>query len=97
MTDYYCYYFGCRKSNKIVFPPTVLNEVKDDVTALRCKIVCLIHNGGFKEALNVINTHTKSLPRYVPPGKGTAINVVLFLSSDSSGDVTHFVFSVVMQ
>ncbi|XP_065130731.1 signal recognition particle subunit SRP72 [Paramisgurnus dabryanus] len=39
----------------------ILHENKDDVTALRCKIVCLIQNGGFKEALNVINTHTKSL------------------------------------
>uniref|UniRef100_A0A4W4E5Y5 Signal recognition particle subunit SRP72 n=1 Tax=Electrophorus electricus TaxID=8005 RepID=A0A4W4E5Y5_ELEEL len=39
----------------------ILHENKDDVTALRCKIVCLIQNGGFKEALNVINTHTRSL------------------------------------
>uniref|UniRef100_A0A673NAW1 Signal recognition particle subunit SRP72 n=1 Tax=Sinocyclocheilus rhinocerous TaxID=307959 RepID=A0A673NAW1_9TELE len=39
----------------------ILYENKDDVTALCCKIVCLIQNGGFKEALNVINTHTKSL------------------------------------
>ncbi|RXN28369.1 signal recognition particle subunit SRP72-like protein [Labeo rohita] len=39
----------------------ILHENRDDVTALRCKIVCLIQNGGFKEALNVINTHTKSL------------------------------------
>ncbi|GAA6092867.1 signal recognition particle subunit SRP72 [Tachysurus ichikawai] len=39
----------------------ILHENKDDVTALRCKIVCLIQTGGFKEALNVINTHTKSL------------------------------------
>ncbi|KAA0709764.1 Signal recognition particle subunit SRP72 [Triplophysa tibetana] len=39
----------------------ILQENKDDVTALLCKIVCLIQNGGFKEALNVINTHTKSL------------------------------------
>uniref|UniRef100_A0A9J7YXF1 Signal recognition particle subunit SRP72 n=1 Tax=Cyprinus carpio carpio TaxID=630221 RepID=A0A9J7YXF1_CYPCA len=30
----------------------ILHENKDDVTALRCKIVCLIQNGGFKEALN---------------------------------------------
>lgn len=42
----------------------VLHENKDDVTALRCKIVCLIQNGGFKEALGVINTHTKSLSRW---------------------------------
>uniref|UniRef100_A0A5F5Q3H3 Signal recognition particle subunit SRP72 n=1 Tax=Equus caballus TaxID=9796 RepID=A0A5F5Q3H3_HORSE len=34
---------------------------KDDVTALHCKVVCLIQNGSFKEALNVINTHTKVL------------------------------------
>ncbi|ROL41099.1 Signal recognition particle subunit SRP72 [Anabarilius grahami] len=39
----------------------ILHEIKDDVTALRCKIVCLIQNGGFKEALGVINSHTKSL------------------------------------
>ncbi|XP_076844749.1 signal recognition particle subunit SRP72 [Brachyhypopomus gauderio] len=39
----------------------ILHENKDDVTALRCKIVCLIQNGGFKEALNVMNTHTRSL------------------------------------
>uniref|UniRef100_A0A671RR48 Signal recognition particle subunit SRP72 n=1 Tax=Sinocyclocheilus anshuiensis TaxID=1608454 RepID=A0A671RR48_9TELE len=39
----------------------ILHENKDDVTALHCKIVCLIQNGGFKEALNVMNTHTKSL------------------------------------
>ncbi|XP_062841181.1 signal recognition particle subunit SRP72 isoform X2 [Trichomycterus rosablanca] len=39
----------------------ILHENKDDVTALRCKIVCLIQISGFKEALNVINTHTKSL------------------------------------
>ncbi|XDV37751.1 hypothetical protein PO909_007307 [Leuciscus waleckii] len=40
----------------------ILHENKDDVTALHCKIVCLIQNGGFKEALNVMNTHTRSLP-----------------------------------
>ncbi|XP_009875511.1 PREDICTED: signal recognition particle subunit SRP72, partial [Apaloderma vittatum] len=34
---------------------------KDDVTALQCKVVCLIQNGNFKEALAVINTHTKVL------------------------------------
>ncbi|XP_030621752.1 signal recognition particle subunit SRP72 isoform X1 [Chanos chanos] len=39
----------------------ILHENKDDVTALHCKVICLIQNGGFKEALNVINTHTKSL------------------------------------
>ncbi|KAM7332756.1 hypothetical protein ACRRTK_009464 [Alexandromys fortis] len=37
----------------------VLQINKDDVTALHCKVVCLIQNGSFKEALNVINTHTK--------------------------------------
>ncbi|TSK87423.1 Signal recognition particle subunit SRP72 [Bagarius yarrelli] len=44
----------------------ILHENKDDVTALRCKIACLIQTGGFKEALNVINTHTKSLTSFVP-------------------------------
>ncbi|ELV11089.1 Signal recognition particle 72 kDa protein, partial [Tupaia chinensis] len=39
----------------------VLQINKDDVTALHCKVVCLIQNGSFKEALNVINTHTKVL------------------------------------
>ncbi|KFQ19790.1 Signal recognition particle subunit SRP72, partial [Merops nubicus] len=39
----------------------VLQVNKDDVTALQCKIVCLIHIGNFKEALGVINTHTKVL------------------------------------
>ncbi|XP_030398661.1 LOW QUALITY PROTEIN: signal recognition particle subunit SRP72-like [Gopherus evgoodei] len=34
---------------------------KDDVTALHCKVVCLIQNGSFKEALSVIHTHTKVL------------------------------------
>ncbi|NXL01650.1 SRP72 protein, partial [Mesembrinibis cayennensis] len=34
---------------------------KDDVTALQCKVVCLIQNGNFREALSVINTHTKVL------------------------------------
>uniref|UniRef100_A0A8C4Y6S1 Signal recognition particle subunit SRP72 n=1 Tax=Gopherus evgoodei TaxID=1825980 RepID=A0A8C4Y6S1_9SAUR len=33
----------------------------DDVTALHCKVVCLIQNGSFKEALSVIHTHTKVL------------------------------------
>lgn len=40
---------------------TVLHENRDDVTALHCKIVCLIQNGSFKEALNVMNTHSKVL------------------------------------
>ncbi|NXJ77336.1 SRP72 protein, partial [Trogon melanurus] len=39
----------------------VLQISKDDVTALQCKVVCLIQNGNFKEALTVINTHTKVL------------------------------------
>uniref|UniRef100_G1N8W6 Signal recognition particle subunit SRP72 n=1 Tax=Meleagris gallopavo TaxID=9103 RepID=G1N8W6_MELGA len=39
----------------------VLQISKDDVTALQCKVVCLIQNGSFKEALSVINTHTKVL------------------------------------
>uniref|UniRef100_A0A663LJA9 Signal recognition particle subunit SRP72 n=1 Tax=Athene cunicularia TaxID=194338 RepID=A0A663LJA9_ATHCN len=44
-----------------VFSPSVLQISKDDVTALQCKVVCLIQNGSFKEALSVINTHTKVL------------------------------------
>lgn len=47
---------------KLVSPP-VLQINKDDVTALQCKVVCLIQNGNFKEALGVINTHTKVLTR----------------------------------
>ncbi|MBN3317729.1 SRP72 protein, partial [Atractosteus spatula] len=39
----------------------ILQECKDDITALHCKVVCLIQNGSFKEALNVIHTHTKVL------------------------------------
>ncbi|NWT53044.1 SRP72 protein, partial [Erythrocercus mccallii] len=39
----------------------ILQINKDDVTALQCKVVCLIQNGNFKEALGVINTHTKLL------------------------------------
>uniref|UniRef100_A0A8I3VX36 Signal recognition particle subunit SRP72 n=1 Tax=Callithrix jacchus TaxID=9483 RepID=A0A8I3VX36_CALJA len=39
----------------------ILQSNEDDVTALHCKVVCLIQNGSFKEALNVINTHTKVL------------------------------------
>ncbi|XP_058888047.1 signal recognition particle subunit SRP72-like [Acipenser ruthenus] len=37
----------------------ILQECRDDVTALNCKVVCLIQNGNFKEALNVIHTHNK--------------------------------------
>ncbi|XP_023780548.1 signal recognition particle subunit SRP72 [Cyanistes caeruleus] len=40
---------------------SVLQINKDDVTALQCKVVCLIQNGNFKEALGIINTHTKVL------------------------------------
>uniref|UniRef100_A0A8C3PWB7 Signal recognition particle subunit SRP72 n=1 Tax=Chrysolophus pictus TaxID=9089 RepID=A0A8C3PWB7_CHRPC len=40
---------------------SLLQISKDDVTALQCKVVCLIQNGSFKEALSVINTHTKVL------------------------------------
>ncbi|KAM6261593.1 signal recognition particle subunit SRP72 [Porphyrio hochstetteri] len=39
----------------------ILQLSKDDVTALQCKVVCLIQSGNFKEALSVINTHTKVL------------------------------------
>ncbi|XP_054843009.1 signal recognition particle subunit SRP72 [Eublepharis macularius] len=39
----------------------ILQVNKDDVTALHCKVVCLIQNGSFKEALSVIHTHTKVL------------------------------------
>ncbi|XP_077433843.1 signal recognition particle subunit SRP72 [Vanacampus margaritifer] len=37
----------------------ILQVNREDVTALHCKIVCLIQNGTFKEALNVMNTHNK--------------------------------------
>uniref|UniRef100_A0AAX7U0M5 Signal recognition particle subunit SRP72 n=1 Tax=Astatotilapia calliptera TaxID=8154 RepID=A0AAX7U0M5_ASTCA len=39
----------------------LLHENRDDVTALHCKVVCHIQNGSFKEALNVMNTHSKVL------------------------------------
>ncbi|XP_069782233.1 signal recognition particle subunit SRP72 isoform X2 [Narcine bancroftii] len=39
----------------------ILQDDKDDIIALHCKVVCLVHNGNFKEALNVINTHSKVL------------------------------------
>ncbi|KAJ1204701.1 hypothetical protein NDU88_000140 [Pleurodeles waltl] len=39
----------------------ILQITKDDATALHCKVVCLIQSGSFKEALNVIHTHTKVL------------------------------------
>ncbi|XP_077588343.1 signal recognition particle subunit SRP72 isoform X2 [Stigmatopora nigra] len=41
--------------------PKILQENREDVTALHCKIVCLIQNGTFKEALNVMNAHAKVL------------------------------------
>ncbi|NP_001085964.1 signal recognition particle 72kDa S homeolog [Xenopus laevis] len=39
----------------------ILQVTKEDVTALHCKVVCLIQNGTFKEALNVIHSNTKVL------------------------------------
>uniref|UniRef100_A0A672GW73 Signal recognition particle subunit SRP72 n=1 Tax=Salarias fasciatus TaxID=181472 RepID=A0A672GW73_SALFA len=39
----------------------ILQDNREDVTALHCKIVCLVQNGSFKEALNVMNTHSKVL------------------------------------
>uniref|UniRef100_A0A3P9JL19 Signal recognition particle subunit SRP72 n=1 Tax=Oryzias latipes TaxID=8090 RepID=A0A3P9JL19_ORYLA len=39
----------------------ILQETRDDVTALHCKVVCLVQSGSFKEALNVMNTHSKVL------------------------------------
>uniref|UniRef100_A0A1A8R6T8 Signal recognition particle subunit SRP72 n=2 Tax=Nothobranchius pienaari TaxID=704102 RepID=A0A1A8R6T8_9TELE len=39
----------------------ILHENRDDVTALHCKVVCLVQTGSFKEALNVMNTHSKLL------------------------------------
>uniref|UniRef100_A0A2R8ZC93 Signal recognition particle 72 n=1 Tax=Pan paniscus TaxID=9597 RepID=A0A2R8ZC93_PANPA len=39
----------------------ILQIHKDDVTGLHCKVICLIQNGSFREALNVINTCTKLL------------------------------------
>uniref|UniRef100_A0A2I3H146 Signal recognition particle subunit SRP72 n=1 Tax=Nomascus leucogenys TaxID=61853 RepID=A0A2I3H146_NOMLE len=39
----------------------ILQINKDDVTGLHCKVICLIQNGSFREALNVINTCTKLL------------------------------------
>uniref|UniRef100_A0AAX7UD23 Signal recognition particle subunit SRP72 n=1 Tax=Astatotilapia calliptera TaxID=8154 RepID=A0AAX7UD23_ASTCA len=43
----------------------ILHENRDDVTALHCKVVCHIQNGSFKEALNVMNTHSKVLGRCI--------------------------------
>ncbi|KAM9741447.1 signal recognition particle subunit SRP72 [Menidia menidia] len=39
----------------------ILHENRDDMAALHCKVVCLVQNGSFKEALNVMNTHSKVL------------------------------------
>ncbi|KAM6953016.1 signal recognition particle subunit SRP72 [Lycodopsis pacificus] len=39
----------------------ILQENRDDVTALNCKIVCLVQTGSFKEVLNVMNMHSKTL------------------------------------
>lgn len=39
----------------------ILQITKDDATALHCKVVCLIQSGSFKEAMNVIHSHTKVL------------------------------------
>lgn len=46
-----------------LFPAVVLHDNRDDVTALHCKVICLVQNGSFKEALNVMNTHSKVLGR----------------------------------
>jgi len=43
----------------------VLHEAKDDVTALHCKVVCLVQNSSFKEALNLMNNYSKLLGKYV--------------------------------
>uniref|UniRef100_F6QCW3 Signal recognition particle subunit SRP72 n=1 Tax=Ornithorhynchus anatinus TaxID=9258 RepID=F6QCW3_ORNAN len=40
----------------------ILQTSKDDVTAIHCKVVCLIQNGGFREALSIISSHAKILP-----------------------------------
>ncbi|XP_023593153.1 signal recognition particle subunit SRP72 [Trichechus manatus latirostris] len=60
----------------------ILQINKDDVTALHCKVVCLIQNGSFKEALNVINTHTKVLAK---------IPIFRFLFSGSRNDLSGVV------
>ncbi|KAM9331175.1 signal recognition particle subunit SRP72 [Gastrophryne carolinensis] len=39
----------------------ILQVAKDDVKALHCKVVCLIQNGMFKEALTLINNSSKVL------------------------------------
>ncbi|XP_068090365.1 signal recognition particle subunit SRP72 [Hyperolius riggenbachi] len=39
----------------------ILQAAKDDVKALHCKVVCLVQNGSFKEALTLINNNSKVL------------------------------------
>ncbi|XP_056374223.1 signal recognition particle subunit SRP72 [Hyla sarda] len=39
----------------------ILQVAKDDVKALHCKVVCLIQNGSFKEALTLLNNNSKIL------------------------------------
>ncbi|CAL8268987.1 unnamed protein product [Boreogadus saida] len=39
----------------------ILHVAKDDITALHCKVVCLVQNSSFKEALNVMNNYSKLL------------------------------------
>lgn len=39
----------------------ILQVAKDDVKALHCKVVCLIQNENFKEALTLINNNSKLL------------------------------------
>ncbi|XP_040273323.1 signal recognition particle subunit SRP72 [Bufo bufo] len=39
----------------------ILQAAKDDVKALHCKVVCLIQNGSFKDALTLINSNSKVL------------------------------------
>ncbi|XP_078455184.1 signal recognition particle subunit SRP72 isoform X2 [Lampetra planeri] len=39
----------------------ILQDSKEDVTALHCKVVCLIQQGNFKEALHLINNNSKLL------------------------------------
>ncbi|XP_053321794.1 signal recognition particle subunit SRP72 [Spea bombifrons] len=39
----------------------ILQVAKDDLTALHCKVVCLIQSGSFKEALSVIHSNSKVL------------------------------------
>ncbi|KFO19058.1 Signal recognition particle 72 kDa protein [Fukomys damarensis] len=56
-----------RKNGDFTLTVKTINKIlqmnKDDVTALHCKVVYLIHNGSFKEALTVVNVHTKVLAK----------------------------------